>query len=167
MKSVQLFRAWRAVVPVVVLALSSVASAATVAQAAPVRAAAPAATSQSAVTGTSAGPETPRDKSCAGGDLCFWVDTNKDGAKGRVAGDNLAWNWGQPACGDGTWNNCASSIQNNGNYCTVWVFADAGHGGSNLELTRGTYLSDLTGYWIRWPFRNWNDEIQSNKWCNL
>ncbi len=73
--------------------------------------------------------------------------------------------WPQASCANGTWNNCASSIQNNGNNCDVNVYDFAGYSGASLRITRGTYISNLSGYWITYPFDSWNDDIQSNRWC--
>jgi hypothetical protein len=161
MTSARSFRVRRAVATVTFLTASCLAGAASAAQAAPV-ASTPDVGARAAAT---AGPAVAQDTSCAGGDLCFWVNTNKGGAKGRVSGNNTSWSWAQGQCSSGTWNNCASSIQNNGNNCTVNVFEDAGYGGHRLTLTRGTYISDLSGYWITYPFDSWNDDIQSNRWC--
>jgi hypothetical protein len=106
-----------------------------------------------------------QDTGCAPGDLCFWVDTNKGGAKGRVSGNNQSWGFPQASCTNGTWNDCASSIQNNGESCDVNVYENAGYGGHKLTIRRGDYISDLTGYWITFPIDSWNDDIQSNRWC--
>ena len=147
-------------VAVAALTLLGLAGGVTAAQAAPAPTS-PGAASSAGPTG----PVTVADTTCAGGDLCFWVNTNKGGAKGRVSGNNTSWSWAQSSCSNGTWNNCASSIQNNGNNCTVNVFENSGYGGARLTITRGTYISDLNGYWITFPFDSWNDDIQSNRWC--
>jgi|SRR5215475_9948781 len=103
--------------PVAAATALCLAGATTTAQAAPPTPASPPSTSADAT-----GPITVTDTSCAGGDLCFWVNINKGGAKGRVSGNNDYWTWPQTQCQEGTWSNCASSIWNNGNTCDVWVF---------------------------------------------
>jgi hypothetical protein len=124
-----------------------------------------AAPAQAATAGATAQAVTTQDTSCAGGDLCFWQNDDKGGAKGRVSGNNAAWSWARSGCPDGTWNNCASSIQNNGNSCSVKVYDNSGYSGHVLTLTRGTYISSLSGYWITFPVDSWDNDIQSNKWC--
>jgi hypothetical protein len=156
---------------VLALSLLGVAGGATTALAGPPPVADRTAAAEAAATpgGMSAvgptGPITTADTTCNPGDLCFWVNENKGGAKGRVSGDNSSWSWAQSSCANGTWNNCASSIQNNGRTCTVNVFEHAGYGGARLTLVRGTYISSLGGHWITFPVDSWNDDIQSNRWC--
>ncbi len=114
-----------------------------------------------------AGARTAQDTSCNAGDLCFWVDINQKGAKGRVNGTNAAWGvFRQGTCQSGTWDNCASSIINNGRSCTARVWADGDFNGAALEVLRGNGYINLTDHYITWPIRNWNDEISSNDWIN-
>ncbi|MDQ1647696.1 MAG: hypothetical protein QOJ50_3880 [Cryptosporangiaceae bacterium] len=147
------------------LALSGVLVPLAIFTAAPAQAATASATAGATPKAATTKAVTTQDTSCAGGDLCFWQDDDKGGAKGRVSGNNSAWSWSRSGCPDGTWNNCASSIQNNGNSCSVKVYDNAGYSGAVLTLTRGTYISSLSGYWITFPVDSWNDDIQSNKWC--
>jgi hypothetical protein len=121
-------------------------------------------TAASSPSKTSIDPITVQDTSCNPGDLCFWVNINRGGAKGRVSGTNSTWPWTQAQCAGGTWNNCASSIVNNGTQCTARVWADASYGGAHLDVLRGNDFINLTDHYITFPFRDWNDEISSNSW---
>lgn len=113
------------------------------------------------------GGVTAQDTSCNAGDLCFWVDIDQGGAKGRVNGTNPAWGaFSQSQCQSGTWDNCASSTINNGRNCTARVWADGNYGGASLDVLRGNGYINLTDHYITWPFRTWNDEISSNTWVN-
>jgi hypothetical protein len=163
--SIKSFRIRRAAATIAFVTLGCLASTATIAQAAPEPGPVRATQLKADAPATAEGPVTVLDTSCAPGDLCFWVHADKGGAKGRVSGNNTAWGWPQASCANGTWNNCASSIQNNGNNCDVNVYDFAGYSGASLRITRGTYISDLSGYWITFPFDSWNDDIQSNRWC--
>jgi hypothetical protein len=114
------------------------------------------------------GEVSTQDTSCNAGDLCFWVDTDQRGAKGRVSGTNPAWGvFPQSQCASGTWDNCASSIINNGRNCTARVFYDGNYQGRPyLDVLRGNGYINLDDHYISWPLRTWNDEISSNSWVN-
>ena len=104
---------------------------------------------------------------CPVGYLCFWAGSNGSTAgPGELAGTNPNWGWfGQSAChppnaaadSNNTWNDCASSIKNNGtSYCSL-VWYNASYGGFAVELSRGEWVSDLHSF-------NMNDAISSNSW---
>jgi Peptidase inhibitor family I36 len=110
------------------------------------------------------GAVTALDTTCAAGDLCFWVDTNRGGAKGRLSGSNPAWKiFSQPQCRDGHWGDCASSIANNGTRCTARVWEHDNYRGAWLDIQRGDSFN-LTDKWIVWQVVSWNDQISSNNW---
>jgi hypothetical protein len=108
------------------------------------------------------------DTTCASGDLCFWVNENKGGLKGRVSGTNRRWSaFIQSQCQTGTWDNCASSVQNNGAHCDARVFSAFDFGGPQLLVHRGEYIANLQdrddGLGL---FEDWGDRISSNDWTN-
>jgi hypothetical protein len=102
--------------------------------------------------------------SCPAGYLCFWVNAGYAGAMGKFAGDNGWWGqYSQAQCQTGTWNDCASSLYNHGNYDAVYVYQDVNYGGGRACAARGTAWSNLTTL----HFNNgagMNDVITSNKW---
>jgi hypothetical protein len=102
--------------------------------------------------------------SCPAGNLCFWVDAGYNRAMGKVGGDNGSWAaFAQADCGGGTWNDCASSVFNHGNFDKVYVYQNDGFLGGVVCLSKGTAWSDLS----QRVFNNdvgMNDQISSNRW---
>jgi len=98
------------------------------------------------------------------GSLCFWVDIGWGGHKGHVAGNN--GNWGvfpQAQCNGGTWNDCASSAFNDGNFDAVRLRQDINGGGGFFCIARGLGYSDFR----KLHFSNGaglNDAVSSNYW---
>jgi hypothetical protein len=96
---------------------------------------------------------------CPSGYLCFWKDINYGGAMGKVAGNNLNFTaFRNTSCQTGTWNDCISSVYNNGARCTVAIYRDANYLGGGLTVPRQTGISNLGTYGL-------NDAISSNRWC--
>ncbi|MEJ2854196.1 MULTISPECIES: peptidase inhibitor family I36 protein [unclassified Saccharothrix] len=117
---------------------------------------------------TTADPIGVQDTSCDAGYICFWVHINRAGAKGRLSGTNAEWDdFPQSQCeGTGNWNDCASSIINNGRSCNAMVWQHPGYGGAGLRVLRGNGYINLTDHYITWPFTDWNDKISSNWWVD-
>jgi len=105
---------------------------------------------------------------CASGALCAWEDenylTNSTTVHASFFGNNQHWSdFAQSACQSGNWNDCASSIFNNGTQCTAHVYWDAGFGLPRINVPRGTGYAQLDQNMP--DGRNWNDKISSNNWC--
>lgn len=98
------------------------------------------------------------------GDLCFWVNIGWGGAKGHVAGNNGNWAvFPQAQCAGGTWNDCASSAFNDGNFDAVRLRQDINGGGGFFCIPKGVGYSNFT----RLSFSNGanlNDAVSSNYW---
>jgi hypothetical protein len=110
---------------------------------------------------------------CPAGSLCFWVDQNYGGPRGQFSGDNPAWgSYPQSQCQDGsgggpysngTWNDCASSLYNNGNSDAVQVWRDSNYRSDSTCVPRGTLWASLPK-WQTNSGEPMNDEISSNRW---
>lgn len=106
----------------------------------------------------------------AAGYACFWVNANFGGTRGRVAGNNSNYlnlsNSSGCTAYRGTWNDCISSIRNDGTQCTVYFWTDAGYRGRYHSLSRGDQVANFgaappAGY----GDPAFNDTISSNHWC--
>jgi len=103
--------------------------------------------------------------------LCFWVNASRGGAEGEVAGSNPDWaDFAQSQCKSGTWNDCASSLVNNGTSGlgaleyenTNYKVSD---GGDPLCMYDGEYIANLAnGYYYWTDGTSMNDSISSNNW---
>jgi hypothetical protein len=97
--------------------------------------------------------------SCEDGYLCFWVNADYLGARGRFAGNNAHWsNYPQSQCQDGNWNDCASSAKNRGTQCTAHLHQHSSYGGERHDIGRGGNRPHLSAH-------NFNDKTSSNSWC--
>lgn len=107
-----------------------------------------------------AAPVEPAVTSCTATYLCFWTEDEYQGERGRVAGNNKWWGvFREPACPNGTWNDCAQSAKNRGTSgCSVTVYADVDYTGRNITIPRG---GDRPALW----FYGMNRVISSNRWC--
>ncbi|WP_269854727.1 peptidase inhibitor family I36 protein [Streptomyces sp. RPT161] len=111
---------------------------------------------------------TPQINTCpvSSGYACFWVDSYRGGAMGKVSGNNSNYmnlsNSSGCTAYPGTWNDCISSIENQGTQCTVYFWTDAGYTGRYHSLSIGDRVDDFaTGY----NDPSFNDSISSNHWC--
>jgi hypothetical protein len=88
----------------------------------------------------------PTVAGCPSGDLCFWVNANfTGGGPGEVAGNNNNWSvFPQPACKSGTWNDCASSLDNNDPTRSATVYKNSNLTNPRLCLNAGQSMSNLT-----------------------
>ncbi|GGN15018.1 peptidase inhibitor family I36 protein [Streptomyces fuscichromogenes] len=93
---------------------------------------------------------------CSAGYLCFWVNIGYSDGPGKLSGSNTNWTaFSHSTCQTGTWNDCASSIYNDGVNDNAVVYTDAGYSGSSGVIDRGVG-GDLSAAW--------NDVISSNSW---
>ncbi|WDZ87834.1 peptidase inhibitor family I36 protein [Micromonospora cathayae] len=103
----------------------------------------------------------------AAGYACFWVGGGFTGTRGRVAGNNPNYRYLSNSSGctkaPGTWNDCISSIRNDGTQCTVYFWTDADYHGRYHSLSRGDQVGNFSGA----PYYDaaFNDAISSNHWC--
>jgi hypothetical protein len=107
---------------------------------------------------------------CESGSFCAWDNYNYSGGPGQWSGnaDNYS-HWGHSGCGLGslwTWDNCASSVYNNGNSCNIQLYDDikysTAHGYYNLA--KGGHLADLRKDKMT-DGKPMNDRISSHQWC--
>ncbi|NJP99713.1 peptidase inhibitor family I36 protein [Streptomyces zingiberis] len=98
------------------------------------------------------------------GYLCFWKDANYAGSPGKLSGSNTRWSaFAHSSCQTGTWDNCASSIANEGLSCEAVVYENPNYGGSSWVINRDTSAANLVN-WSKPSGGNWNDAISSNSW---
>lgn len=98
--------------------------------------------------------------------LCFWVDAGGGRNRGVVKDDNAWWgNFLQSECQTGTWNDCASSLLNDGATSAAFVYRDINHPSSGVKqcIKRGDYWSNLTTRFYN-NGQQMNDSISSNTW---
>ena len=95
--------------------------------------------------------------------VCIWENHHYSGRMGRFAGNetNLK-NRKTPATNcPGSWNDCASSVYNNGlSGCAVFLFVDAGYKGKYHTLARGD--AENIPDWDP----GFNDKLSSIRWCS-
>ncbi|MET9484993.1 peptidase inhibitor family I36 protein [Streptomyces sp. NPDC006638] len=97
------------------------------------------------------------------GYLCFWADPNFSGRMGKVAGDNSNWANLPGSCLAQGWDNCTTSLWNEGLRCEAVVFEHPNYKGANWVIGRDTGVADLrTG--PKPSGGTWDDAISSNNW---
>lgn len=105
---------------------------------------------------------------CGAGNFCAWVNPGFNDGPGQWSGDTANYfGFSHSSCGIvnlRTWNNCASSVFNNGNNCNVRIFADPNYRGAYITLPRGSYLADLRADRMS-DGTHANDKISSHDWC--
>jgi len=98
---------------------------------------------------------------------CFWVNDYYGGTMGKVAGNNSNYMNLSNSSGctkyPGTWNDCISSITNQGTQCTVYFWTDAGYSDRYHSVAIGDWIGNFYDWWGDSAF---NDAISSNHWCN-
>jgi hypothetical protein len=93
---------------------------------------------------------------CSAGYLCFWVNIGYNDGPGKLSGTNANWTaFSHSTCATKTWNDCASSIYNDGVNDNAVVYTAANYSGTSGVIDRGVG-GDLTS--------SWNDVISSNSW---
>lgn len=94
---------------------------------------------------------------CTATNVCFWNGTNYSDGPGRLSGSNSNWTaFSHSSCPTGTWNDCASSVYNNGTSCSANLWTTANYGGSRLTLGIGSGQTALSS--------TMNNAISSNNW---
>ena len=105
--------------------------------------------------------------SCPSTYACFWVNNYYGGTMGKVAGNNTNYMNLSNSSGctkyPGTWNDCISSVANEGTSCTVYFWTDSGYSGRYHSVAIGDWIGDFSDWWSDSAF---NDAISSNHWCN-
>jgi hypothetical protein len=104
------------------------------------------------------------------GFACFWVNINFTGTRGRVEGNNSNYLNLSNSSGctrfPGTWNDCISSIRNDGTQCTVWFWTNANYQGRAHSLARGDEVPNFASAPpVGYSDPAFNDSISSNHWC--
>jgi hypothetical protein len=103
--------------------------------------------------------------------LCFWVNADWGGAMGKVAGTNPWWGarpaFTQSQCKSGTWNDCASSLVNHGEFDNAIVYQNINYGGGSQCIEIGTtFYIDLAHNTYQSNGQSMNDSISSNQWTS-
>jgi hypothetical protein len=113
-----------------------------------------------------AAPAQAGERGCADGNFCFWMHSNFSGSKGQVSGTNGDWQLFQGGCTEPDrrhWNNCASSIRNEGRYCEAVIWSEAYYTGGSWVINRDTEVANLSNHGNP-AGGTWNDTISSNSW---
>ncbi|MER5897561.1 peptidase inhibitor family I36 protein [Streptomyces sp. NPDC001876] len=123
--------------------------------------------SAAAAASTGVGTLAAAPAGCTAGNLCFWVNDNWNDGPGQLYGNNADWGvYSHSTCSTGTWEDCASSLYNNGNSCVASVYFLENYQTPKLSISRQSGYNSLSavplGYGVD---GNWNDNIRSNKWC--
>lgn len=96
---------------------------------------------------------------CPAGYGCGWVDGSYGIPMGKWAGNNNNLSiFTQSACQTGNWNDCISSIWNEGTSCNLTWWTNSGYSGNGYRNNRGTGTGFLSPEF-------WNDEFSSDRWC--
>jgi hypothetical protein len=98
--------------------------------------------------------------------LCFWVNSGFTANWGKFAGNNPSWGaYSQSECAGGTWNDCASSLYNNGSTEQALVWQNNSYKGGYACVARGTTMySNLANWTYANNSASMNDSISSNDW---
>ncbi|MFE3032917.1 peptidase inhibitor family I36 protein [Streptomyces canus] len=130
-------------------------------------------TEAQAAAPTSPSAVSPQVTSCpaASGYACFWVNSYRGGTMGKVSGDNPDFRYVHNTSGcteyPGSWNDCISSVENQGTQCTVFFYSDAQYLGTRHSLSIGDRVNDFSLPSSQGGYNdpNFNDAISSNSWC--
>lgn len=101
------------------------------------------------------------------GALCFWPAADYAGTPGKVFGTNNNWanlNDSANRCGASVgWNDCISSIRNEGISCEAVIWEHPNRGGSNFVINRDTFVANLATRG-KPSGGNWDNVVSSNSW---
>jgi hypothetical protein len=104
---------------------------------------------------------------CGSGNLCFWNNSGFNDGPGQLAGTNPNWGvFAHGSCPSGTWDNCVSSLFNNGNTSAANVWRYTNYGGAGACWAKGTGNSNLASVNYPGTSVNMNDTISSNNWAS-
>lgn len=99
------------------------------------------------------------------GDLCIYNNANYNDGPGLFAGPNPDWTiFPHASCPSGTWNDCVSSLWNNGNTDAVGLYQNINYGGAGVCWEKGTGAANLNGVDYPGTNINMNDTFSSNFW---
>ncbi|MFI5841549.1 peptidase inhibitor family I36 protein [Catenuloplanes sp. NPDC051500] len=102
---------------------------------------------------------------CTPTNLCFWNYINYSDGPGRLSGSNPNWGaFSHASCPSGTWNDCASSLFNNGTSCTAHVYYYTNYGTPVHNIGIGGARTNLANYSTGLG-NTWDNNIRSNNWC--
>ena len=89
---------------------------------------------------------------------CGWIDSGFSNLMGKWAGNNTNFQvFPRSGCQTGTWNDCVSSIDNNGTSgCSVTYFWNAGYGTPSFNDAQHIAYGSLGSS---------NDQFSSDRWC--
>lgn len=114
-----------------------------------------------ATMGFAAAPASAAPAGCPSSYFCFYADPDYSGGMGKVQGNNThfsSFHTSTHNCGNGNWNDCVSSVFNNGTSCTVFLWSDADYQGKVLPLVRNQGYRNL-------KTQAFDDVLSSNHWC--
>jgi hypothetical protein len=116
-----------------------------------------------AATATAAPQTVPAG--CGSGNFCFWNNANFNDGPGQVSGNNANFTvFSHSSCPYGTWNDCISSVYNNGTSgLGVNVYRDANYLGPSFCVSDNSGYAYLPTYYTNTTVVL-NDSISSNKW---
>ncbi|WP_034091507.1 peptidase inhibitor family I36 protein [Streptacidiphilus albus] len=120
----------------------------------------------STATGRTAATVRPAiEPGCAATYFCFWNNENFNDGPGKLSGNNPSWFvFSHSSCPNGTWANCASSLDNAGTSgMGVEVWSSTGYNGDHACVSDNETYSDLANN----SYSNGdaaNDSIESNEW---
>jgi hypothetical protein len=121
------------------------------------------------VGAVAAAPAEAGARGCPDGYLCFWMHANFSGSKGQVSGTNHDWQIFRGGCTEPDnrhWDNCASSIRNEGIHCEAVIWSWPHYHGGSWVINRDTEVANLANHGNPWDAGEptWNDAISSNSW---
>ncbi|MFG2049460.1 peptidase inhibitor family I36 protein [Micromonospora sp. NPDC048935] len=109
-------------------------------------------------------------EACDPGSFCVWVDPNYSDGPGQWPNSTSSYfGWAHKSCGlinGGTWNNCASSVFNNGQNCNIQLYDDVNYGTGRgyYNLAKGGHLANLKLDKMT-DGSPMDNRISSHKWC--
>jgi hypothetical protein len=104
---------------------------------------------------------------CAPGNVCVYPNANYRGAalaSPRDEPDYTKWSPGSD-CSKPTFSDCASSVENAGRQCTVYLWTDVGYKGRYHSLAKGDRVADFSSKTSGYKDPSFNDTVSSHHWC--
>lgn len=109
-------------------------------------------------------------EACDPGSFCVWVNPNYSDGPGQWPNNaSTYFAWDHDNCGwvNGyTWNNCASSVFNNGQNCNIQLYDDVNYGTGRgyYNLQKGGHLANLKLDKMT-DGKPMDNRLSSHKWC--
>lgn len=113
-----------------------------------------------------ASPASAATSNCPSGALCVWKDTayRTAGSDSALVGfQNYVDNYAYYSYGGYSANDSITSVYNNGNTSTVYMYIDKNFSGYEFQLGRGTGDGDLSNTVGAVPTSAWNDKTSSGE----